>query len=90
MTFTGLALDGGGATAFVIRGTIEVDESGDAFTATHAFTLIGADGSVLMSAQGGGGHGIRIRAESPEHAANALLGFLTWTPASPAASTPTS
>jgi hypothetical protein len=90
MTFTGLVADGTNATAFIIRGSIEVDESGDQFTATHSFTLIGADGSVIMSAQGGGGHGVRLQAEAPDQAGNSLPGYLTWTPAAPETSTPTS
>ena len=49
----------------------------DQFTANHSFTLVGADSSVIMSAQGEGGHGVRIRAEAPDQGGNSLPGYLT-------------
>lgn len=88
MTFTGLVADGGGTAYFVIRGNLEVDESGDHLTGSHSFTLIGADGTVIASAEGAGARGTRIPSEPLDKGGAPLPGFPTWTPAAPAEGTP--
>jgi hypothetical protein len=52
-TFAGVAQEAGSEAVFIIRGHLEVDESGDTITGSHSFTLVAADGTVLMAAQGG-------------------------------------
>ena len=87
MTFTGLVLGQPGAY-FIIRGNLEVDESGTTFTGDHSFTMLSADGTVIVAAEGDGGSGVRIQAEPAESGGQGLPGFPTWTPASPEAATP--
>ena len=75
-------------TSFIISANLDVDKTGERFTASHSFTLIAPDGTILAAVQGGGGRGTRLHAE-PAEAAGPLPGFPTWTPAAPEASTPT-
>lgn len=89
MTFAGLVLDSGGASAFILRGDLEVDETGDGLTGSHSFTLVGADGSVIAAFQGGAASGVRLRAEPMAQGGAMLPGFPTWTPAAPETGTPT-
>ena len=88
LTFAGLMREAGPGTAFILRANVEVDETGESFTASHSFTLVAADGTNLAAVQGGGGRGTRLHAE-PAEAAGPLPGFPTWTPAPPASGTPT-
>ena len=89
MTFAGLIADSGGSAYFVIRGNLEVDETGENLTGSHSFTLIGADGTIIASAEGAGAHGTRVHSEPMESGGASLPGFPTWTPPAPAAGTPT-
>ena len=89
VTFTGLLREAGSGAAFILRANVEVDETGERFTAAHSFTLVAADGTILAAVQGGTASGTRLHAE-PMEAAGPLPGFPTWTPATPAAGTPTS
>ena len=88
LTLTGLLRNAGPGTAFILRANVEVDEAGESYTATHSFTLVAADGTVLAAVQGGTARGTRLHAEAAE-AAGPLPGFPTWTPATPEAGTPT-
>lgn len=90
MTFAGLVAGDDGGTYFILRGNLEVDEAGEALTGTHSFTLVAADGTVLMAAEGGGASGTRIPAEPLESVGQTLAGFPTWAPATPEAGTPAS
>ena len=89
-TFAGLVQEAGSGAAFILRATVEVDEAGESFTASHSFTLVAADGTVLAAAQGGAARGTRLHAEPLEAGGGSLPGFPTWTPAAPEAGTPTS
>jgi len=89
VTFAGLAGGPGSGASFVIRADVEVDETGERFTATHSFMLVAADGTVLTSVpEGGTASGTRLPAQSGG-AGTPLAGFPTWTPASPETGTPT-
>lgn len=88
MTFAGL-VQGESGVYFIIRGNLEVDEAGETLAAIHSFTLVSADGTVLMAAEGGGAQTTRIHAEPLEAVGQPLPGMPTWTPATPQAGTPT-
>ncbi len=90
LTFAGLLREAGSEAGFILRANVEVDEAGENFTATHSFTLVAADGTVLATAQGGTARGTRLRAEPMEAGGALPPGFPTWTPATPEAGTPTS
>lgn len=89
-TFTGVAQGTGSSAVFIIRGNLEVDGTGEKITGAHSFTLVSADGKVLVAVKGGGAQGTRLHAEPLEAAGQSLPGFPTWTPGTPAAGTPTS
>ena len=89
-TFAGLVEGTGSGAFFIIRGSLEVDEAGDHLTGAHSFTMISADGTVLVAAEGGGAEGTRLPAEPLESVGQTLPGFPTWTPATPEAGTPAS
>ena len=89
LTFAGLMREAGSGTAFILRANVEVDETGESFTASHSFTMVAADGTVLAAVQGGTSRGTRLHAE-PAEAAGPMSGFPTWTPAAPEAGTPVS
>jgi hypothetical protein len=89
-TFAGLVQDSGGTASFILRGYLEVDETGENLTGGHSFTLVAADGTVLASAEGAGALGTRLNAEPLEEGGKTLPGYLTWTPAAPAEGTSTS
>jgi hypothetical protein len=84
-TFSGLVAGSEGAAMFIIRGTLEVDESGERVTGDHTFTLVGADGTVMVGAEGNGGDGVRLHTETMDAVGQPLAGFPTWMPAMPAA-----
>jgi len=90
MTFPGLVQDSEGEAAFILRGNLEVDETGESLTGSHSFTLIAADGTVLAAAQGGAASGTRLHAEPLEEGGKTLPGFPAWEPAALEAGTPTS
>jgi hypothetical protein len=89
MTFSGL-VQGESGVYFIIRGNLEVEEAGETLAAAHSFTLVSADGTVLMAAEGGGAQGTRIHAEPLEAVGQPPPQFPTWTPATPEVATPTS
>jgi hypothetical protein len=89
-TFAGIVAGSGDAAAFIIRGTLEVDETGEALTGLHSFTMVAADGVILASAEGGGAGGTRFHTEPMDMAGQTLQGFPTWTLSAPEAATPTS
>lgn len=90
LTFAGLFREAGSAASFILRANVEVDEAGESFTASHSFTLVAADGTVLATAQGGTARGTRLHAEPMDAGGKPLPGFPTWTPPTPEAGTPTS
>ena len=85
VTFVGLFGGPGSGTSFVVRANVEVDEAGQSFTASHSFTLVAADGTVLAAARGGTARGTRITAEPAEGVGTPLAGLPTWPPAPPGA-----
>ncbi len=85
-TFSGLAAGSDGAAMFIIRGTLEVDESGERVTGDHTFTLVGANGTVMVGDGGAEAEGVRLHTETMEEVGQPLAGFPIWTPATPAAS----
>jgi hypothetical protein len=89
-TFAGLVQETGSGAAFILRGNLEVDEAGESFTGSHSFTMVAADGTILVAVQGGGAHGTRLPAEPLEAVGQTPPGWPTWTPATPEAGTPTS
>jgi len=88
LTFTGLLRGAEPATAFILRANVEVDEAGESYTATHSFTIVAPDGTILGAFPGGTARGTRLHAEAAA-AAGPLPGFPTWTPTTPVAGTPT-
>ncbi len=49
LTFAGLLREAGTGASFILRANVEVDEAGESFTASHSFTLVAADGTVLAA-----------------------------------------
>ena len=88
LTFAGLMREVGSGASFILRANVEVDEAGESFTATHSFTLVAPDGTILAAVQGGTARGTRLHAEPAEAMGTPLPGFPTWTPATPEAGTP--
>jgi hypothetical protein len=86
-TFTFVAVTQGanGEAMVILRANLEVDQSGESFTASHSFTLVAPNGTILASAQGGTAHGTRLHSEPMEAGGKALPEMPTWTPATPAA-----
>lgn len=72
---------------FLVRGTLEVDASGNTATATASQTHVAADGTVLDQAAPGISNYLRLRIEPSDAVGKPLAGFPAWTP--PAAATPT-
>lgn len=72
---------------FLVRGTIEIDETGDNATATASQTHVASDGTILDTSEEGISNYIRLRIEPSDAVGQPLAGFPTWAPA-PAA-TPT-
>jgi hypothetical protein len=77
-TFGGFYVDSGFGASVIIRATIEVDATGDAFTADYSYTAVGADGTVLDSGTGTV-TGTRMGVEPVEAAGTPLAGMPTWT-----------
>lgn len=90
LTYAGLLRGAEPATAFILRANIEIDETGEGYTASHSFTVVAPDGTILAAIEGGTARGTRFQAEPIEMGGQSLPGFPTWTPASPEAGTPTS
>lgn len=88
VTFVGLFGGVGSGTSFIVRANVEVDETGQGFTAPHSFTLVAADGTVLAAAEGGAARGTRINPEPREAVGTPLAGLPTWTPVTPEAGAP--
>jgi hypothetical protein len=87
---TAETLAGGGAGSYaVIRGTGEVDDTGETLTASASVTIVAADGTVLATRQGSN-RAIRIHVEPEDAMGTPLAGFPAWTPATPTPATPTS
>ena len=50
---------------FVVRASVEIDESGDAFSGTYTFDIVDPDGNATGEYGPGGVSGTRISAEAP-------------------------
>ena len=91
ITFVGVFEEEGFGGTFVVRGEVEVDEAGEAFTAPYSFTAVAADGTVLETGQGTA-RGTRLPVEPAEAAGTPLAAVPTWLPdvdgGTPAAGTP--
>jgi hypothetical protein len=88
-TLTGTIADLG--AYFLVRASVIVDDGGDSGTATYSSTIVAADGTVMddLTTSGNSATYLRIRLE-PVDATGPLPKFPAWTPAPPAAATPTS
>ena len=88
LTIAGLIQDAGSGAGFILRANVEVDEGGESYTATHSFTLVAADGTVLdQNAQLTATY-VRLRVEPQDAVGQTLAGFPAWTPPPPATPTP--
>jgi hypothetical protein len=76
---------------FLVRGSVVVDQDGGHATNAFSSTLVAADGTVMedLSSASNNATYIRLRME-PVDATGPLPEFPAWTPAPPAAATPTS
>jgi len=76
---------------FLVRGSVMIDEGGGSATNTYSSTVVAADGTVMddLTAVGATATYSRLRLE-PVDATGPLPEFPVWTPAPPAAATPTS
>jgi hypothetical protein len=83
-TLSGISAD----NYLLIRGPLEVDEAGQPVAGAYTVTVVGADGAVLDTVEGTGQFS-RFPARSGEPGTG-LVGFPTWSPATPEAGTPTS
>jgi hypothetical protein len=88
-TLTGTIADLG--AYFLVRGSIMVEEDGDHAINTYSSTIVAADGTVMddLTVTGASATYIRLQHE-PVDATGPLAEFPAWTPAPPAAATPTS
>jgi hypothetical protein len=90
MGITVETLAGGGAGSYaIIRGSGEVDASGDAAMGTASVTVVAADGTVLFSAQGPN-TATRIKVEPMDAIGTPFAGFPEWTAAPTEEATPAS
>jgi hypothetical protein len=78
----------GGAGYVVVRGPHTVDESGETWDCACTFTVVAADGTVIDSGEAPAS-GRRLPVQGPDAMGTPLAEVPTWTPASPAAATPT-
>jgi hypothetical protein len=70
--------DGGGYG--IVRGSIEVEESGDAADITAAGTIVAPDGTVLVTEEPFAARYRRIRVAPIEAAGTPFEGLPKWTP----------
>jgi hypothetical protein len=90
MGITVETLAGGGAGSYaIIRGSGEVDASGDALDGNASVTVVAADGTVLFSAQGPN-TATRIKVEPMDAIGTPFAGFPEWTAAPTEEATPAS
>lgn len=73
-TFIILATEEENALSIAIRGTMEVDASGDTATVDYSFTVVAADGTVYF-ADSGSAPASRIPVEGPELVGSPVAGF---------------
>jgi hypothetical protein len=78
-----------GSGYFFIRGENEIDPSGQTEMATYTWTDVAADGTVLDTGQDVS-RATRLVVPPADAVEMPLAGVPTWTPATPAAGTPTS
>ena len=88
----GMAVTGqptaGGSSNFVVRGSLEVDATGDTATATVSQTHVTPDGTVLDQLAEGTSTYLRLKVEPQDAVGQPLAGFPAWAPASVATPTP--
>jgi hypothetical protein len=87
MAVTGRQAEGGGSY-FVVRGSLEVDATGDTATATVSQTHVAPDGTVLDQMAEGTSNYLRLRVEPQDAVGQPLAGFPAWASASAATPTP--
>ena len=73
------------AGSIIIRGTIEVDAAGDAFTSPYSYTVVAADGTVVDAGRSVV-EATRVPVEPIEAEGTPLAAVPTWTVATPEAS----
>ncbi len=71
----------------IIRGTIEVDQTGDTFTSPYSYTVVAADGTVVDAGQGMV-EATRIAVEPIEAEGTPHAAVPTWTVLGPEVGTP--
>jgi hypothetical protein len=81
-------VDGGAGGYGVVRATWDVDEGGDVMSGPAVVTIVTPDGTVVAKDELTS-RATRLRVDPMANGGQALAGFPTWTPAPPAAATPT-
>jgi hypothetical protein len=88
----GMAVTGqqteGGSSYFLVRGSLEVDATGDIATAAVSQTHVAPDGTVLDQMAEGTSTYLRLRVEPQDAVGQPLAGFPAWAPASVTTPTP--
>jgi len=75
---------------FLVRGTLEADDTGDTATAMASQTHVSTDGTVLDQAPASKSTYIRLRVEPTDAVGQPFAKFPAWIPATPSPATPTS
>lgn len=83
--FTLIVIDVQAGTYSMIRGSLEVDATGDTATASYSRTVVAADGTVVDQGAEATAQYIRLRIEPQDAVGTPLANFPAWTPAPPAA-----
>jgi hypothetical protein len=90
LTLITVADSNGVGTYVVVRGTHVLDDSGNGWTCDDcAFTVVGADGTVLDSGSAPAS-AVRMPVQGPEEVGNPLTEVPVWMPAPPMEATPAS
>ena len=87
LTLVGLFEEEGFGGSYFIRAEIEVDAAGETFEGPYAYTVVGADGTVLETGEDTAS-GTRLHGPAADAVGSPLAGFPTWEPEAPEAATP--
>jgi hypothetical protein len=88
-TLVGVFEGEGFGASLVIRATVTLDETGDAFEGPYSFTVVAADGTTVLESGEGTVRGTRVPVEPVSAVGTPMAQIPTWTPATPEAGTPT-
>jgi hypothetical protein len=89
-TFIGIIEEEGFSGYVAVRGAIEVDATGDAWTNTYAVMTVAADGTVVETGPPSTARARRLRLIAEGALGRPLAEVPAWTPALPEAATPAS